>query len=661
MGWAEPTTCAYVATLTTPAVCRRGPSSICGSNNYDFSLAGGSEYSYTSADGTFTYYFQPCGQVRNAQCNANNATASSMMCQVVNGQFTTNDIAFYDGNLVSWYRIANGWQLFVQDGTSCGTGEFDYARALTVNFICGPTPLFLNMTEPRTCMYTAFIMTPQACGQVGTGGTGLNWLTGVPSSAPVSYETVSKCGGIYNLLPLSTADLTWEDWQYVIIFRPCGAVTTDSNCTVAAAQTPGGWMMCQDSKLGFVPQEGSTFNQYTVSWTPTRNPPGVLMRQADGSACGIYGPRVTQAYFICNRSATTAVMFNFTEGPTCTYSLYIWTNLSCPTPATYCGGAGYDITTLTGRSDLSYTDATSTYYFAPCGTVQSSQCQANLLTQSAMMCQATTASSSAYNLAVYAPQVVTWTPMIGYPGVTMALQDGSTCDGYGQRMCPHILSICAAAPALSPPRCLRLLFVDFERVLLVNFLCGIGGSYQLLNVTEQSRCYYVAYVNTGMTCAAIAGNGPSSSAPIAISSSAAAALSSSAAAALSSSAAAALSSIRAAVTSSSSVLASSSGGAGGMGVSSSAAAAPAGGGGSSSLSGGAIAGIVIGSVVGALVLVGLLLLLCCGSCAFGRKKTQGEGTALGGAGGKYGEFDSEPSRSNIEMETTAPHGEGETA
>ena len=358
-------------------------------------------------------------------------------------------------------------------------------------------------------------------------------------------------------------------------------------------------MVCQDSKLGFGDYEGSSYNQNTVSWTTLRN--GVLMQQADGAQCGTLGPRVTRAFFYCNASATTAVMYNVTEGPTCTYNMYVWTSLACPSAATTCGGAGYDITSLTARADLSYTNTAAgyTFYFSPCGVVQSSQCQSNVLSQSAMACQASITSNSTYNLAVYAPQVTTWTPLSN--GVQMMVQDGSTCDNY-----------------------------NFERVFVANFLCGIGGQYQLLNVTEQTLCYYVAFINTGMSCASIAGNAASSSATVRVISSTAAA--------------GATSTNRlpstAAVT-----------------VTSVPATPGGGGGGSSGLSGGAIAGIVIGSVVGVVVLLGLLLLVCCRG-GFGRGKSSGDDMPMGTAGtGKYGEFDGSDS-SHIEMEST--HGEAET-
>ena len=484
VGWAEGPTCVYTATVTTSAVCRANrPNGICGPTtgggqnavSYDFSLGSNQEYSWVSADGTYTYYFQPCGQVRNQQCNDNNGTSSSMMCQAVNGAQDTYDIAYYDANLVAWYQISNGWQMFVQDGTSCG--GLGYERALTVNFLCASTPAFLNLTESSStpCWYTAWVQTPQACSPISNGATGGVLIPPSSTGNGLEYEAITKCGGIYNLLPLSTTDLVWQSpGEYKWVFRPCGAISSDSNCTNAAAATSGGWMVCQDSEYGYGAYEGSSWNQHTVSWTPTRN--GVLMIQADGSQCGSYGARVTRAYFLCNPAYTTAQLVNVTEGPTCTYTLLVYTNLVCPSPATTCGGAGYDLSALTTRGDLQYNGTNGyNYYFNPCGTVQNSQCQANLLTQEAMMCQASQSDASSYDIAVYVPQAITWTAISG--GVQMRVQDGSTCDNH-----------------------------QFERVLTVNFICGTNYGYRM-NVTEVKTCYYVAYVQTGLACNQVNNNG----------------------------------------------------------------------------------------------------------------------------------------------------------
>ena len=490
VSFTEASTCQYVANVTTPAVCRATrQGGICGVNAgggqyYDFSLASGSEYSISTSSG-YTYYFQPCGQVQNAQCNANPVTANSMLCQAVNGAFTTYDIAYYDYNLVSWYKLTNGWQMFVQDGSSCGGNG--YQRALTVNFICASAPSFLNFTELTTCNYVAYITTPQACSpitQAGSTGLSLAGLTGASATGAPAYETITKCGGIYNLLPLSTTDLVWSDPNYSWYFRPCGAVSSNSNCTAAAASTSGGWMLCQNSLNGPGDYEGSTYNQYTAYWTTTRN--GVLMTQSDGAGCGTAGARVTRAFFTCNTAATTAYITNITESPTCTYNIIVQTNLVCPVTTTTCGGAGYDLSAVTALAgDIAWVPSTAVssyaWYFHPCGVVSNSQCQSNVLTQSAMMCQASQTSNTTYNVAVWAPQAATWTAL-PQGGVQMVIQDGSTCDNY-----------------------------DFERVLTVNFQCGQGGQAYYMNVTEVSLCNYLALVNLPQACSVYQTSSSSSS------------------------------------------------------------------------------------------------------------------------------------------------------
>ena len=475
----EANTCQYVATVTTNRVCRVGrPNGYCGSANYDFSLAGNVDYQWTSANGQYTYYFQPCGAVYNSQCNSSTAAQGSMMCQAVQGSSTAYDIAFYDSNLVSWYKLANGgWQLFVQDGTSCGSSG--YLRALTANFVCGTSPVFNNLTEVTTCNYVAYVTTPQACAAVSAGQSAGVMVSYTGSNA-YSYETVSTCGGPYNLASLTTTDLSWTGGGYVWYLRPCGAVS-NSNCTAAAAAAGQSvWMLCQDSLNSAGAYDASVYSPYQASYTPTRQ--GLIMQVADGALCGTLGSRVTNVYFMCNSSATTASIYNITESPTCTYNVFVYTNLTCPTTSTACGGAGYDLSALTTRGDLQQVNSTSgyTWYFSPCGVVQNSVCQANADTQDASMCQVATGSNSSYEVAVYAPQLTIWTALSN--GVQMVVQDGETCNGY-----------------------------DFERVLTVNFLCGQGGGYQFISMYEATLCNYVAQINTGLACSQLQSSSSSSS------------------------------------------------------------------------------------------------------------------------------------------------------
>jgi len=97
------------------------------------------------------------------------------------------------------------------------------------------------------------------------------------------------------------------------------------------------------------------------------------------------------------------------------------------------------------------------------------------------MCQASLTSNTTYNVATWAPQAATWTAL-PTGGVSLVIQDGSTCDNY-----------------------------DFERVLTVNFLCGQGGTAYAMNVTEVTLCNYVAMVNLPQACSSYQSSSSSSS------------------------------------------------------------------------------------------------------------------------------------------------------
>lgn len=204
----EPQQCQYVAYVNTSGVCRRDrQGGICGSDGFDFSLTNDSpDYAWVSNDYRYTYYFRPCQAVFSGVCLNSTSTAGSMMCQSVNGQLGGYDIAVYDYDLVSWARLTNGWQMYVQDGTSCGT--FD--RSLTVNFICAQgQPYMHNLTETSTCQYLAIVYTTQACAPVANGGSTGTIATSTGPS--VGYEQPTGCGGPYNLNSLASTDLLYTN------------------------------------------------------------------------------------------------------------------------------------------------------------------------------------------------------------------------------------------------------------------------------------------------------------------------------------------------------------------------------------------------------------------------------------------------------------------
>ena len=554
----EPQTCQYVAYVNTSGVCRRDrQGGICGSQGYDFSLTGNSpDYSWVSTDLQYTYYFRPCQAVIAPACLNSSSTNGAMMCQAVNGQLGGYDIAVYDYNLVSWAKLSNGWQMYVQDGTSCG--NFD--RALTVNFYCTSGVAYMaNLTEVTTCQYLAIVYTPQACSPIGNGGS--TGIVATSTGLSVSYEQPAGCGGPYNLNSLATQDLVYNnDPNYNWYLRPCGTVS-NANCSGAAASSALGVMLCQASKTNLGGSTAaSSYIASSTSYTPIRN--GLLMSLTDGAYCSVVGAyRTTNVRFICNSTATTATIYNLTESPTCTYNVWVYTNLVCPAASTSCQGAGYDLSRLNTGADLQLVNASASYnwYFSPCSTVSSAVCQLNEATQASMMCQVAQGSNSSYDIAIYNPSSITWTAING--GVQWLVQDGATCNNY-----------------------------DFERQLTINFMCGGtgGGPGSLVSVVEQTTCNYLATVQL---------NGPCSNWQT--------------------------------------------------------------GGGGSSLSGGAIAGIVIGSLVGVVILLGVLLVLCCGigGRSLSMKKSSYNSEDDGGArsSGKFN--DMEASQSNVEMETHSNEGE----
>jgi len=471
LNFTEVSTCNYVGYVQTSLVCAGVRTGVCGPMQYDFSLASTSN-DLTYNDGSYKWYLRPCGQVIAPVCNDNPDTQNSMLCQDQLGTPYTYDVAFYDSNLVYWNRINNGWQMFVQDGATCGQ---DVPRAATINFICSTgTAVFANITEVSACNYVGYVLTPQACAQ--TSSTGLQNVGSGVGTGIYDYEEMSHCGGPYDLSSLSTSDLSFDDVanNYTWVLRPCGKVS-DARCL--ANTLTNNAMMCQVRD-----QDAGTFDiavylpEY-VQYNPTRG--GLNMSIQDGAMCG-NTPRALTIMFTCDTTASTARLVSVIEVSVCNYVARVYTNLVCPRTGTTCGGAGYDLTALTTRGDLYLADdgQANHWYFAPCGTVQNSQCARSSATENSMMCQVSQYNTT-YNVASYIPQAITWTAITN--GVQMSVQDGQTCNGY-----------------------------DFERKLVVNFMCG-GGFYQFVNVTEFPTCQYTAIVNTGLACSQIQGGGSSSS------------------------------------------------------------------------------------------------------------------------------------------------------
>ena len=228
-------------------------------------------------------------------------------------------------------------------------------------------------------------------------------------------------------------------------------------------------------------------NAYDLAWwNPTLatwrrfNVPqgnGWAMTIADGQSCGAVGARTLTAYFVCSASATTPVFTLLNETSTCQYSAVILTSLACnasqlaSTVTEGCGGQ-YDLTFATQR-DLIYQPAGSNAYYVsrPCGVVDNAICQSNSNTNSSMMCQVIQGSTTTYDIAIYNPTQVTYSPTL--TGISMSIQDGDGCGDLGARS------------------------------LTVNFVCQPGQgprSVAFTNLVEVSTCNYVATVATSAVC-----------------------------------------------------------------------------------------------------------------------------------------------------------------
>ena len=590
LNFTEVTTCNYVGYVSTSLVCSGQRTGYCGSGSYDFTLASTSN-DLTYIDGNYKWFLRPCGQVIAPVCNDNPDTQNSMLCQNNLGSRTTYDVAFYDENLVYWNRIANGWQMFVQDGATCGQ---DVPRALTINFICASgTASFVNITEVSGCNYVGYVLTPQACAP--TSSTGLQNVGSGVGTGVYDYEEVSHCGGPYDLSSLSTQDISYDNVAANVtwVLRPCGRVS-DPRC-LANTRTNNA-MMCQVRDQDSVTYDVANYLPEYVSYNPTRT--GLNMTIQDGDYCGATAStaRKLTVMYDCDATATTARLVSVIETSICVYVARVMTNLVCPRTGVTCGGAGYDLSALTTRGDLFLADDGSSnhWYFSPCGTVQNSQCTRSAVTENSMMCQVNQYNTT-YNVATYIPQAITWTAITN--GVQMSVQDGQTC---GDNV--------------------------FERKLIVNFICG-AGFYQFVRITEGPICQYTATINTGLACSG-------SNQPTTSSSSTGASRTGPSSVTVSISSPSAVSS---STTTPSRPSSSSTGTIIAGGDSSSS---------SSSLSGGAIAGIVIGSIVGALILLGIVFVLCCGVGGWAASKKSSSTDDGPRATGKFNEIEA----SEVEMQ-----------
>jgi hypothetical protein len=164
--------CTYTATVRTNLVCPRSGAT-CGGAGYDISYLANSAGDLSITTGGYNWYFHPCGVVSASQCNlpSQDTAGVSMMCQAQLPPSTiTYDVAVWQPDRAQWTALntngKQGVQLKIQDGTTCGSDDFE--RQLTVNFWCGqggPANI-TDITEVTICNYVANVNAGRSCSQM---------------------------------------------------------------------------------------------------------------------------------------------------------------------------------------------------------------------------------------------------------------------------------------------------------------------------------------------------------------------------------------------------------------------------------------------------------------------------------------------------------------
>ena len=269
--------------------------------------------------------------------------AATSLCQAGIG-YCGVSLSQYSAANSTWYSTIDGSSVMqvVQDGTFCEAEGGDYGgdyREATFVYMCDPTAttaVLVNVSEIHTCFYTAYFLTSAACTTSNSAATGP--YGGIGSTW---YDT--RCGGgAYDLSSLSTSDLFWDanttsstdGWQWWL--RVCGSVST-VNCTSSAGQGDSSIpstqtaMLCQSDKTD--PSGDDNAASYYIAsqqlWSITNT--GLMVSIQDGESCGTNFPRETSVNFVCNSSATTAVMTGVIESPACYYTATVQTSLVCGT------------------------------------------------------------------------------------------------------------------------------------------------------------------------------------------------------------------------------------------------------------------------------------------------------------------------------------------
>jgi len=444
-------------------------STFCGGAGYDVSSMIGRQFTQTFNGWTWT--LAPCGaitQTFDAACfNDVDARYGSMMCQRNAANTSVYTIANWNTTVAQygtqWVAIPNGVSMRVLNGEPCGAVGGLWREA-SIQFVCdatATTPVFVSVTEPETCWYVATIRTSAACSTVGptmSNQVGSSWWS-------------RQCGGgFYDLSALRTTDMNWDNVDYNYWVRVCANVN-EARCSSIQPSS-----FCQlPKRADGLPLDVSDFNS-SVADMYTVTPVGLDIDVKSGAACAGNGLRQATYHLRCNPRATTPILSQVYEGPTCWYHAVIQTSAVCTGTnfpgMGYCGGAGYDLTELQ-TMDLVTTTTTGTvynWYLHPCSTLSpwfTGACAG----RNSMMCQESNSTKTSYNLASWnrtIAETATWMAITN--GVQLYVQTGDMCGAL--------------------PRDVAIQFICDETARVPRFM----------NVTEAETCYYVAVVLTEAAC-----------------------------------------------------------------------------------------------------------------------------------------------------------------
>ena len=297
----------------------------------------------------------------NSTCSQTaGSNAGASVCQAYLPLTPSNAFSLASWNppsaAVRYTLLSNGILQTHTDGQSFCGGT---VRTVNIFYTClatATTPIVGSFSTTGTCVHNVTIQTAVVCG-----------TPFVPTCKANGYDLTSIA---------STTISAYIDNIYWSV-SACG--------NVSAPLYPA----CQ----GQICQGGTTVSSYdpaAVVWTNADN--GLVQQIQNGDSCGGDGYREGSLRFVCNAAATTPILTQAGEEPTCHYTLIVQTAAVCPattafktTPNTpwisdLCGGGAYDLTQL-GYNDIVYPEANSGgiyayVFFNPVSQSASSLCAA---------------------------------------------------------------------------------------------------------------------------------------------------------------------------------------------------------------------------------------------------------------------------------------------